>query len=67
MSEATPRPVFDRTRPPRSPCIGLCVIDGDTRLCMGCARSTEEISAWPDATVAEKWAIIDELIKRWNA
>lgn len=66
MSEAAPRPAPDRTRHPRSPCIGLCVVDGEIRLCMGCARSMDEITAWPDATPAEKWAIIDELKKRWG-
>jgi predicted Fe-S protein YdhL (DUF1289 family) len=42
------------------------VVDGEIRLCMGCARSMDEITAWPDATPAEKWAIIDELKKRWG-
>lgn len=29
-----------------SPCIKICVIHPETRLCTGCARSIEEIGAW---------------------
>lgn len=32
-----------------SPCIGLCRIDEASRLCAGCARSTEEIAFWKHA------------------
>ncbi len=29
-----------------SPCIKLCVVHPEARLCMGCYRSIEEITAW---------------------
>ena len=29
-----------------SPCVKLCAIHPETRLCLGCARSMEEIAAW---------------------
>ena len=36
-----------------SPCIKICVIQPETRLCTGCLRTIDEISAWsrmtPDA------------------
>ncbi len=36
-----------------SPCVKICVVHPETRLCTGCARSIEEITAWarlsPDA------------------
>jgi predicted Fe-S protein YdhL (DUF1289 family) len=36
-----------------SPCIGVCTLDQQTRLCVGCLRSEDEITAWRtvDSTV----------------
>jgi uncharacterized protein len=33
-----------------TPCIKLCVIHPETRLCMGCHRSLDEISGWSRMT-----------------
>ncbi len=36
-------------RPPppvSSPCVGVCRIEPQTGLCLGCARTIEEIAAW---------------------
>ena len=30
-----------------SPCVGVCKIDDDAGLCLGCARTRAEIAAWP--------------------
>ncbi|WP_082364546.1 DUF1289 domain-containing protein [Novosphingobium sp. AAP93] len=46
---------------PVSPCTGTCTLDPLTRLCRGCARTIEEIMAWPTATAAEKHAILARL------
>lgn len=43
---------------PASPCTGTCTLDPLTRLCRGCARTIEEIMAWPSASAAEKRAIL---------
>ena len=40
MNIATP------VRSRHSPCVGICKLDEDTGLCLGCARSGEEIAAW---------------------
>jgi hypothetical protein len=29
-----------------SPCVNVCVIHPETRLCTGCGRSIDEITAW---------------------
>jgi len=29
-----------------SPCIDVCKIDPESRLCIGCKRTIEEISSW---------------------
>lgn len=49
---------------PASPCTGTCTLDPLTRFCRGCARTIEEIMAWPTATVAEKQAILGRLEPR---
>jgi uncharacterized protein len=32
-----------------SPCIGVCTLDQQTKLCLGCLRSDAEIAAWRNA------------------
>ena len=42
-----------------SPCIGICRIDESSGLCVGCARTSEEVATWRGAstTVLERiWA-----------
>lgn len=34
------------TKPPLSPCINVCVVDGQTGWCLGCARLLSEIGGW---------------------
>ena len=29
-----------------SPCVKICVVDRESRLCLGCHRSLDEISDW---------------------
>lgn len=42
----------------RSPCIAVCRLDPQTRVCEGCGRSAREIARWPFAEEAEKRAIV---------
>ena len=49
---------------PPSPCTGTCTLDPFTKLCRGCARTIDEIMAWPTASAAQKYAIIGELGER---
>jgi uncharacterized protein len=50
--------------PPRamvpSPCVNVCRMDPGTGLCLGCARSLDEIASW---------STLDDLAKRrvWKA
>ncbi|AXI47297.1 DUF1289 domain-containing protein [Sulfitobacter sp. SK012] len=44
-----------------SPCIKICVIHPETRLCTGCMRSTDEIGAWSRMAPDLRRAIMDEL------
>lgn len=47
-----------------SPCIKICVVHPETRLCTGCARSIDEIAAWGRLTPAARRAIVDDLQNR---
>jgi len=47
-----------------SPCVKLCVIHPEERLCVGCYRSIEEISGWSRMTPAARAAVIEDLPAR---
>ena len=47
-----------------SPCVKLCVIHPEARLCIGCLRSIEEITAWSRMTSAGRAAIMADLPDR---
>lgn len=49
---------------PASPCLGICLMDPATRMCRGCLRTIAEIAGWPDASPAEKRAILACLAER---
>lgn len=50
-----------------SPCIKLCVVHPETRLCTGCLRSIDEIGAWSRMTPEARRQIMDELPSRAGA
>ncbi len=39
---------------PDSPCVNICLIHPESRLCLGCHRTTDEISRWPGMTPVER-------------
>lgn len=47
-----------------SPCTKICQIHPDTRLCLGCARSIDEIGRWSSMSAEERRAIMAELPNR---
>lgn len=47
-----------------SPCVKVCVIHPETRLCTGCARSIEEIGGWSRMSPDARRAIMVELPSR---
>ena len=47
-----------------SPCIKICVIHPEERICVGCYRSIEEIATWSRLTPAERRAIVADLPAR---
>jgi uncharacterized protein len=47
-----------------SPCVKVCVIHPEARLCTGCLRSLDEIAAWSRLSAEERRAILAELPSR---
>ena len=47
-----------------SPCVKLCVIHPEERLCVGCMRTIEEISGWSRLTPAARAEIVADLPAR---
>lgn len=48
----------------QSPCVKLCVVHPTERLCVGCLRSIDEITAWSRMTSDARAAIIADLPSR---
>jgi len=48
----------------RTPCIQVCVVDGESGLCLGCFRTLGEIGRWSRLTDGERETIMAELSSR---
>jgi len=44
-----------------SPCIRICVIQPQSRLCVGCHRTIDEIAQWSRMTPATRSSVMAEL------
>ncbi|MBN8967415.1 MAG: DUF1289 domain-containing protein [Rhizobiales bacterium] len=49
-----------------SPCISVCVMSPQTKLCLGCGRTLQEISDWASLTPEERAAIMATLVQRMS-
>jgi uncharacterized protein len=47
-----------------SPCVKVCVIHPEARICVGCNRTIEEISAWSRLTHEARATIMADLPAR---
>jgi predicted Fe-S protein YdhL (DUF1289 family) len=50
--------------PIKTPCIKVCVVDGETGLCMGCYRQLSEVAGWARLSDDERATIMAELPAR---
>jgi uncharacterized protein len=48
----------------QSPCVKLCVVHPEERICVGCFRTIDEISAWSRLTHEARSTIMAELPSR---
>lgn len=54
----------DRDGEVQSPCINVCKMNPDTRLCEGCLRTLDEIAAWSGLSNEEKRAVLAQIPER---
>ncbi len=47
-----------------SPCIQICVVHPEERICTGCLRSIDEITRWSKMDASERTAIMEDLPSR---
>ena len=45
----------------QSPCVRICVIHPEARLCTGCLRTMDEIAQWSKMTPEQRSEIMEEL------
>lgn len=48
----------------KTPCVGICKLDEETLLCLGCKRTRREIEAWVWLTDERRDQIMENLKER---
>jgi len=51
-------------KPVATPCVKVCVVDGESGLCLGCYRTLNEIAAWGAFTPEQRDRVMAELPDR---
>ncbi|MCY3986302.1 MAG: DUF1289 domain-containing protein [Candidatus Dadabacteria bacterium] len=47
-----------------SPCNGICIMDEDTELCVGCLRTIEEIANWEEYSDEQRAEVLRKIVGR---
>ena len=47
-----------------SPCNGICIMDEDTGLCVGCLRTSDEIAKWEEYSEEQRAEVLREITRR---
>lgn len=50
--------------PPASPCINVCRMDAQGKLCLGCQRTLEEIAGWSRFDNATRLLVLARVAER---
>lgn len=53
-----------QTAPLATPCLKVCIVDGESGLCLGCYRTLAEVAAWARFSDAERDEIMADLPAR---
>ena len=48
-----------------SPCIGVCILDIDSNICVGCLRTADEIANWPQLDNEKAMQIMKQIKDRY--
>jgi predicted Fe-S protein YdhL (DUF1289 family) len=51
-------------KPIATPCVKVCVVDGESGLCLGCYRDLAEVAGWAKLSEDERARIMAELPSR---
>ncbi len=49
---------------PESPCVNICVVHPEARICTGCLRSIDEITQWSRMSPEDRRAVMADLPAR---
>ncbi|MEL7348456.1 MAG: DUF1289 domain-containing protein [Pseudomonadota bacterium] len=63
-TEALRRAVRPAEAAIETPCVQVCVLHPETHLCIGCARTGDEIAGWRGYSPETRRSIMDELPTR---
>ena len=47
-----------------SPCAGVCILHAETKFCLGCYRTIDEIAGWQQMSADRQHAVMAELTQR---
>lgn len=50
--------------PIATPCVKVCIVDGESGLCLGCHREMQEIAGWARLSDERRAEIMEELPSR---
>ena len=64
MSEPAPKPPPGPPPAIKTPCVKVCVVDGESGLCMGCYRQLSEVAGWARLSDEDRARIMAELPSR---
>ncbi len=53
--------------PPSTPCVKVCIVSGQSGICVGCGRTLQEIASWGGMDEPRRLAIMAELPARLAA
>ena len=45
----------------KSPCVKVCILDAQSKLCLGCGRTIDEIARWTAMSPAERMRVMRDL------
>lgn len=51
-------------QPIATPCVNVCIVDGESGLCLGCHRTLAEVARWASFSDAERVAVMAGLAER---
>jgi hypothetical protein len=51
-------------QPIATPCVQVCIVDGESGLCLGCHRTLTEVASWTSYSDAERAGIMAALPAR---